>query len=131
MTSLIATSPNKAARKRCAALICTAGCPPDVTEQLADALPDVCFDCYTSEVSQAQELCPYRDIYLLISAEDIIGVENEWLSASSALTGISLKERNIFICTYQNNMLSPDWNALLLSLSSRGANPTLINSHRS
>lgn len=112
----------------CAALICTAGCPADITEKLAESLPDVCFDCYSSEVTSAQNICPYKDIYLLISAEDIIGIEEDWLNTTTAFKGISLKERNVFIQGYRNELLSPDWEALLSSFASRGALPVLLES---
>ena len=112
----------------CAALICTAGCPADITEKLAESLPDVCFDCYSSEVTSPQNICPYKDIYLLISAEDIIGIEEDWLNTTTAFKGISLKERNVFIQGYRNELLSPDWEALLSTFASRGAVPVLLES---
>lgn len=110
----------------CAALICTAGCPATVTERLAESLPNICFDCYATEVTHAQNICPYKDIYLLISAEDIIGIEEDWLNTASAFKGVSLKARNVFIQTYENEFLSPDWQALLTSFTSRGAVPALL-----
>lgn len=110
----------------CAAMICTAGCPAYITEKLAESLPNICFDCYATEVASAQNICPYKDIYLLISAEDIIGIEEDWLDTTTAFKGISLKERNVFIQGYRNELLSPDWEALLSSFASRGALPVLL-----
>ena len=110
----------------CAALVCTAGCPTDVTDKLAESLPNICFDCYATEVASAQNICPYKDIYLLISAEDIIGIEEDWLNTTTAFKGISLKERNVFIQGYCSELLSPDWEVLLNSFASRGAVPVLL-----
>ncbi|GAA6146778.1 hypothetical protein [Thalassolituus maritimus] len=122
----VAGTPTRQSAMKCAALVCTAGCPTSVTESLADSLPNVCFDCYSSEVSSALALCPHKDIYILISAEDIIGIEEEWLNANTALKGVSLKERNVFITAYDSDYLTPDWDTLLASFTSRGAVPALL-----
>ena len=114
--------------KRCAAMVCGAACPQDVIERLSADNPEVCFDCYATETSSSPALCPYADIYLIISAREILGIEEFWLDDHDSFRNISLRNRRIFITNYDNDVLSPDWQTFIQGFTNRGAEAFLINS---
>jgi hypothetical protein len=112
---------------KCAALICDTQCPLDITEAIENKFPDVCFQCFYSQTENASELCPYIDIFLAVSAKNIVGIERDWLSTSMSLSSISLSKRRVHISVFDTDLVTPNWEEFAHSFTARGAQVLRIN----
>lgn len=112
---------------KCAALICDTHCPLGITAEIENRYPNVCFQCFCSQTENASELCPYIDIFLAVSAKNIVGIENDWISTSASLSGISLNKRRVHISVFDTDIVTPDWEEFIHSFAIRGAKVSRIN----
>lgn len=106
---------------KCAALIFDSLCPLDITEEIESKFPDVCFQCFYSQTDNTSELCPYIDIFLAVSAKNIVGIEHDWISSSASLSSISLNKRRVHISVFDTHIVTPDWEKFAHSFTVRGA----------
>ena len=106
----------------CAYLLTTGKCPLACTEKLERQFPDVVFRHFDTLSCSSDELCGTGDLFLVLHAEEILGIEDCWLENSPLQNGLSLNKRRIFIEPDTNeNVEAPDWQRLFDSLSNRGA----------
>lgn len=112
---------------KCAALIFDLQCPVSITEDIESKFPDVCFQCFYSQTENFSELCPYVDIFLAVSAKNIVGIENDWINSSASLSSISLNKRRIHISVFDTHLVTPDWEEFAHSFTARGAQVVRIN----
>ncbi|TNC91729.1 hypothetical protein [Thalassolituus sp.] len=106
----------------CAYLLSSGKCPLANMEALEKKFPQLAFQHLDTYSCHSDELCGAGDVFLMLRAEEIIGIEDCWLENSPLQQGLSLNKRRIFIDFVQNEKMdTPDWQLLFDSFTSRGA----------
>ena len=108
--------------QQCAVILSGNSCPYARIAQIESDYPHIEFQHMDTESCSSDELCAYRDLYLVIRPEDILGIEDCWLENSPLISGLSLNQRRIYIARESNeNLCPPDWSRFFASLTDRGA----------
>ena len=85
----------------CAYLLSSGKCPLANMEALEKKFPQLAFQHLDTYSCHSDELCGAGDVFLMLRAEEIIGIEDCWLENSPLQQGLSLNKRRILSILYR------------------------------